>query len=137
MNQLTPPEEMVKLPELFSAHCQEGHVRREWNPRMSQFILGMRAGMHLIDLNESLAMLRYEPIYLAADVPRFISGSDPLQTRYQGDARHWLEEGQDPLPLDPTAVHARCHAAGHQLWSGITVIPFRLLTTSEWRASWR
>ncbi len=40
--------------ELLEAGVHFGHLRRKWNPKMSNYIFGEKNGIHLIDLNSTL-----------------------------------------------------------------------------------
>ncbi len=43
--------------ELLDAGVHFGHMKRKWNPKMSKFIFTERKGIHIIDLNKTLAEL--------------------------------------------------------------------------------
>lgn len=43
--------------ELLDAGVHFGHLKRKWNPKMSPYIFMERNGIHIIDLNKSLAKL--------------------------------------------------------------------------------
>ncbi len=43
--------------ELLDAGVHFGHLRRKWNPKMSPYIFMEQNGIHIIDLNKSLAKL--------------------------------------------------------------------------------
>jgi small subunit ribosomal protein S2 len=43
--------------ELLDSGVHFGHLRRKWNPKMSPYIFMERNGIHIIDLNKSLAKL--------------------------------------------------------------------------------
>ncbi|NJC26629.1 30S ribosomal protein S2 [Neolewinella antarctica] len=40
--------------ELLEAGVHFGHLRRKWNPKMSNYIFGEKNGIHIIDLNATL-----------------------------------------------------------------------------------
>lgn len=44
--------------ELMDARVHMGHRARLWNPRMAPYILGERNGMHVIDLDKTVPLLR-------------------------------------------------------------------------------
>jgi small subunit ribosomal protein S2 len=50
----TPPREL-SLKALLEAGCHFGHQTRRWDPRMKPYIYGDRNGIHIIDLDRSLA----------------------------------------------------------------------------------
>jgi len=43
--------------QLLKAGCHFGHLRRKWNPAMAPYIFMERNGIHIIDLNKTVAML--------------------------------------------------------------------------------
>ncbi len=43
--------------ELLEAGVHFGHHPRRWNPKMSQFIFGVRNGVHIIDLEKTVPLL--------------------------------------------------------------------------------
>lgn len=46
------------LRQLVEAGCHFGHNTRRWNPRMAPFLYGIRDGVHIIDLQQTLPMLQ-------------------------------------------------------------------------------
>src|SRR5215218_3446571 len=44
--------------ELLEAGSHFGHQTRRWNPKMQQFIFGVRGGVHIIDLTKTLNSLQ-------------------------------------------------------------------------------
>ena len=61
-----------------------GHSKSHWNPRMAKFILGERSGIHIIDLETTLACLR-QAASVTADIASkggrilFVGTSETLQ----------------------------------------------------------
>lgn len=43
--------------ELLEAGAHYGHKRNYWNPKMARYIYGMRNGMHIIDLQQTVGLL--------------------------------------------------------------------------------
>ncbi|MEK9680156.1 MAG: 30S ribosomal protein S2 [Rhodospirillaceae bacterium] len=43
--------------QLLEAGVHFGHVTRRWNPRMEEYIFGVRQGVHIIDLQQTVPML--------------------------------------------------------------------------------
>ena len=41
--------------QLLQAGCHFGHLRRKWNPAMAPYIFMERNGIHIIDLNKTVA----------------------------------------------------------------------------------
>ncbi len=48
---------MVTYNELLEAGVHFGHLKRKWNPKMAPYIFTERNGIHIIDLNKTLAKL--------------------------------------------------------------------------------
>ncbi|HEX3082025.1 MAG TPA: 30S ribosomal protein S2 [Candidatus Saccharimonadia bacterium] len=48
----------VSLKELLEAGAHFGHQTRRWNPKMKQYIYGVRGGVHIIDLTKTGVMLK-------------------------------------------------------------------------------
>lgn len=47
----------VNLKELLEAGAHFGHQTRRWNPKMKQYIYGVRGGVHIIDLTKTAPLL--------------------------------------------------------------------------------
>jgi small subunit ribosomal protein S2 len=47
----------VTLKELLEAGAHFGHQTRRWNPKMKRYIYGVRGGVHIIDLTQTLESL--------------------------------------------------------------------------------
>jgi small subunit ribosomal protein S2 len=47
---------MVTLKQLFEAGVHFGHSTRRWNPKMETYIFGVRNGIHIIDLSQSVPL---------------------------------------------------------------------------------
>jgi len=45
------------LRQLVEAGCHFGHNTRRWNPRMKPFLYGVRDGVHIIDLQQTVPLL--------------------------------------------------------------------------------
>ncbi|MCD6075477.1 MAG: rpsB [Rhodospirillales bacterium] len=43
--------------QLLESGAHFGHVTRRWNPKMEQYIFGIRQGVHIIDLQQTVPML--------------------------------------------------------------------------------
>lgn len=48
----------ITLKELLEAGAHFGHQTRRWNPKMKQYIFGIRGGVHIIDLVKTAPMLK-------------------------------------------------------------------------------
>jgi small subunit ribosomal protein S2 len=44
--------------QLIEAGCHFGHNTRRWNPRMKPYLFGVRDGVHIIDLQQSVPLLQ-------------------------------------------------------------------------------
>ena len=47
----------VSIRELLEAGVHFGHQTRRWNPKMRRFIFGERAGIYIIDLQQTLTLV--------------------------------------------------------------------------------
>ena len=47
----------TNVKDLLSAGVHFGHLTRKWNPNMAPYIYGVREGVHVIDLNETVGLL--------------------------------------------------------------------------------
>ena len=45
----------VNFDTLLEAGCHFGHLKRKWNPAMAPYIFMERNGIHIIDLNKTVA----------------------------------------------------------------------------------
>ncbi|MCS7005408.1 MAG: 30S ribosomal protein S2 [Cytophagales bacterium] len=48
----------IEYKDLLDAGCHFGHLTRKWNPKMASYIFMERNGIHIIDLNKTLAALK-------------------------------------------------------------------------------
>ena len=48
----------IKLEDLFEAGVHFGHKAHRWNPKMEPYIYGERDGAHIIDLRQTVGLLR-------------------------------------------------------------------------------
>ena len=48
----------VNFDTLLEAGCHFGHLKRKWNPAMAPYIFMERNGIHIIDLNKTVAKSR-------------------------------------------------------------------------------
>lgn len=49
---------VVTLRQLFEAGVHFGHNTRRWNPKMQSYLFGVRNGVHIIDLEQSVPMMQ-------------------------------------------------------------------------------
>ncbi len=50
---------VVTLRQLFEAGVHFGHNTRRWNPKMQQFLFGVRNNVHIIDLEQTVPMMQH------------------------------------------------------------------------------
>uniref|UniRef100_UPI0013DB352D 30S ribosomal protein S2 n=1 Tax=Serratia marcescens TaxID=615 RepID=UPI0013DB352D len=43
--------------QLLEAGCHFGHQAHRWNPKMNQYIFGVRNNIHILDLAQTVPML--------------------------------------------------------------------------------
>ena len=49
---------VVTLRQLFEAGVHFGHNTRRWNPKMQSYLFGVRNGVHIIDLEQTVPMMQ-------------------------------------------------------------------------------
>ncbi len=49
---------VVTLKELFEAGVHFGHNTRRWNPKMRSYLFGVRNGVHIIDLEQTVPLMQ-------------------------------------------------------------------------------
>lgn len=57
----------LTMRQLLEAGVHFGHQSHRWNPKMAPFLFGVRNGVHVIDLSQSLPML-YQALQAVSDV---------------------------------------------------------------------
>ncbi|MBN1618807.1 30S ribosomal protein S2 [Candidatus Dojkabacteria bacterium] len=55
----------VTLQELLAAGCHFGHKKSRWNPAMKDYVFDVRNNMHIIDLTQTLKLMREAAEFLA------------------------------------------------------------------------
>ena len=55
---------VVTMKQLLEAGVQFGHQTRRWNPKMKRFIHGDKAGIHIVDLRQTLAHLEQAYVFV-------------------------------------------------------------------------
>lgn len=58
----------IGMREMLEAGAHFGHQTRRWNPKMSKFIFGPRNGIHIIDLQQTVGLLRTAYNYIVDTV---------------------------------------------------------------------
>ena len=53
--------------QLLEAGVHFGHVTRRWNPKMEQYIFGIRQGVHILDLQQTVPMM-YQAMQTVYDI---------------------------------------------------------------------
>jgi small subunit ribosomal protein S2 len=90
---------MSKKPEfqeLLEAGVHFGHLKRKWNPAMAPYIFGEQKGIHVIDLNKTIAHLEH-----ACSAMRQIakSGKKILFVATKKQAKTILSERVEPINM--------------------------------------
>ena len=60
----------VQMRDMIEAGLHFGHQTRRWNPKMQSFIYGVRGGVHIIDLQQTIKMFRRAYTYIVESVAR-------------------------------------------------------------------
>lgn len=58
----------IGMREMLEAGAHFGHQTRRWNPKMSKYIFGPRNGIHIIDLQQTVGLLKTAYNYIAESV---------------------------------------------------------------------
>ena len=48
----------INMREMLEAGAHYGHQARRWNPKMRPYIFGERNGIHIIDLQKTVRLLK-------------------------------------------------------------------------------
>ena len=65
----------VSMQQLLEAGAHFGHQTHRWNPKMKPYIFGERNGVHIIDLSQTVPLLRARARFRAADRRRRRQGA--------------------------------------------------------------
>jgi len=96
MGQLTAalrdPENPVSVRELFDSGVHFGHQTRRWNPKMKPYIYGSRQGVHIIDLDQTVALAQRATRFISDIVSRggnvlFVGTKRQAQEIVRGEAQ--------------------------------------------------
>lgn len=60
----------IQMKDLIEAGLHFGHQTRRWNPKMRPFIYGVRGGVHIIDLQQTIKMFRRAYNYIVETVAK-------------------------------------------------------------------
>ena len=82
----------VGIKELLEAGVHFGHQTRRWNPKMRRFIYGERAGIHIIDLQQTVKLLEEAQEFAAHVASR---GGTILFVGTKKQARDSVKEAAD------------------------------------------
>jgi len=55
---MAQPLPSFSMRQLIEAGCHFGHNTRRWNPKMKSYLFGVRDGVHIIDLQQSVPLLQ-------------------------------------------------------------------------------
>jgi small subunit ribosomal protein S2 len=58
----------IGIREMLEAGAHFGHQTRRWNPKMSKYIFGPRNGIHIIDLQQTVGLMRDAYTFIADTV---------------------------------------------------------------------
>lgn len=58
----------IGMREMLEAGAHFGHQTRRWNPKMSKYIFGPRNGIHIIDLQQTVGLLKTAYNYIVESV---------------------------------------------------------------------
>lgn len=105
---------LVGLRELIDAGVHFGHQTNRWNPRMAPYIYGARNGIHIVDLDQTVVLLRRALHFVAQVVAR---GGQLL---FVGTKRQAQE-----LILEEASRAGQFHVTGR--WLGGTLTNFRTM----------
>lgn len=103
--------------QLIESGVHFGHNTRRWNPKMQQYIFGVRDGVHIIDLQQSVPML-YRAMQVARDVAA--KGGRVL---FVGTKR------QAQLPIKEAAERCGQYFVNHR-WLGGTLTNWKTISVS-------
>lgn len=56
MSEEVEPSESIGMKQMLEAGVHFGHQKSHWNPKMKSFIFGIRNGIHIIDLQQTLGL---------------------------------------------------------------------------------
>ena len=60
----------IQMKDLIDAGLHFGHQTRRWNPKMRPFIYGVRGGVHIVDLQQTIKLFRRAYGYIVEVVAR-------------------------------------------------------------------
>ena len=90
----------LTLRRLLEAGMHFGHTPRRWNPKMAPYVFGVRNGVHILDLEQTLPKLREALSFLsktAAEGGRFLfvgtkpQARRPLREAAERSAQHYVD----------------------------------------------
>lgn len=104
----------VSLRQLIEAGVHFGHQTNRWNPKMAPYIYGVRNGIHIVDLDQTVALLKRALTHVTQAVAR---GGQVL---FVGTKR----QAQDVI-LEEATRAGQFHVTGR--WLGGTLTNFRTI----------
>ena len=60
--------------QLLESGVHFGHVTRRWNPKMEPYIFGIRQGIHILDLQQTVPLLYRSQYKLIARIESSLPG---------------------------------------------------------------
>ena len=75
---------VISMKQFLEAGVHFGHQTKRWHPKMSPYIYGIKNGIHVIDLRQTLTKLKeaYEYVKASAEegrVPLFVGTKTQIQ----------------------------------------------------------
>ena len=75
---------VISMKQFFEARVHFGHQTKRWHPKMAPYIYGIKNGIHVIDLRQTLTKLKeaYEYVKASAEegrVPLFVGTKVQIQ----------------------------------------------------------
>ena len=82
---------VISMKQFLDAGVHFGHQTKRWHPKMSPYIYGIKNGVHVIDLRQTLTKLKeaYEYVKASAEegrVPLFVGTKTQIQTIVKAEA---------------------------------------------------
>jgi len=103
--------------QLLEAGVHFGHVTRRWNPKMEQYIFGVRQGVHILDLQQTVPML-YQAMQTVYDI---VSGGG--RVLFVGTKR------QASQPIADAAIKCGQYYVNHR-WLGGMLTNWKTISNS-------
>lgn len=90
------PEKRAVMKELLKAGSHYGHKKSKWNPQMAPYVFGVRNGIHIIDLEQTVDKLE-EAVNFLSDAVKENKIIVFISTKIQ--SRHLIKEAAEALNM--------------------------------------